>query len=148
MTKASAAALGILMGLLCVARGAGAETAPEYKLIVNAANPTKSLGRDTLMRMFLKKTTAWPDGKPVLVVDQPTQSATRRAFSRDILGRGPNDVAAYWNEVIFSGRGAPPLTKPSDAEVLSYVHDNPNAIGYVGADADVGAGLRVFVALP
>ena len=37
--------------------------------------------------------------------------------------------------------------KPSDAQVLSYLRDNPNAIGYVSPDATVGEGLKAVVVL-
>ena len=58
-----------------------------------------------------------------------------------------NEVAAYWNQILFSGRGVPPPMKSSDAQVLSYVHDNPNAIGYVNPGAAVGEGLKAVVVL-
>jgi len=147
MTKASAAVVGILMGILFIARANGAETAAGYKLVVNAANPVTTLSRDAVMRMFLKKTTSWPNGQPVAPVDQPTQASSRRAFCKAVLHRDTNEVAAYWNQMIFSGRAVPPPTKPSDAEVMSYVHDNPNSIGYVSADAKVGEGLKLVTLL-
>jgi ABC-type phosphate transport system substrate-binding protein len=128
MTKATRSALGILTGFLFMAGANGAETAAGYKVVVNAANPVTTLSRDTVMRIFLKKTTTWPNGQPVVPVDRPTQAPSRRAFSKQVLRRDTNEVAAYWNQIIFRGLGVPPPTKSSDAEVLSYIHDNPNSI--------------------
>ena len=51
---------------------------------------------------------------------------------------------AYWQKMIFSGREVPPPEKTSSAEVVAYVRANRGAIGYVAADAALGAGVRVL----
>jgi len=140
MSTAGLAVL-LLLGLVLVPI-VGAQTPPEYKVVVNSANTVSTLSRDTVSRIFLKKTTTWPNGQPVAPVDQATHAPSRRAFSRAILGRATDEVAAYWNQVIFSGRGLPPPTKSSDSEVLAFVRDNPNAIGYVAGDAKLGEGVK------
>jgi hypothetical protein len=120
----------------------GAQTPSDYKVVVNSANPVSTLSRDSLSRIFLKKTTTWPNGQAVAPIDQATNAPSRRAFSKAILGRAPPEVAAHWNQMIFSGRGLPPPTKSSDSEVLAFVRDNPNAIGYVAGDAKLGEGVK------
>lgn len=142
MSKAGVMVL-LLLGLVRVPV-LGAQTPPEYKVVVNSANTVSTLSRDSVSRMFLKKTTTWPNGHTVAAVDQATNAPSRRAFSRAILGRATDEVAAYWNQLIFSGRGLPPPTKSSDSEVLSFVRDNPNAIGYVAGDAKLGEGVKVL----
>jgi ABC-type phosphate transport system substrate-binding protein len=146
MMKPSAFVL-ILTGLV-VNSPVAAAPATAYKLIVNAANTVTTLSHDDVSRIFLKKTTKWPNGQPVSPVDLPTTAASRRAFSKGILGREPNEIGAYWNQVIFSGRALPPPTKSSDSEVLSYVRDNPNAIGYVAWDAKIGESIKVVTLRP
>lgn len=142
MTRAGGTAFSVL-GALALTVSLGAETAAGFKLIVSSANPVTALPRDTVNRMFLKKTTVWPNGQTVAPVDQHTNSPSRKAFSRAILRKDPAEIAAYWNQQIFSGRSLPPPAKPSDKEVLSYVRDNPNAIGYVAADAKIGEGVKI-----
>ncbi len=143
MTKTGRTVLSAL-GALVLTASLGAETAADFKVVVNSANTVTALPRDTVNRMFLRKTTTWANGQTVAPVDQHTDSASRRAFSKAILGKAPAEIAAYWNQLIFSGRGLPPLTKSSDSEVLSYVRDNPNAIGYVSADAKIAEGVKVI----
>ena len=144
MTKATVIVLSALVGL-DVAAALGTETVAGYKVVVNAANPVTTLTRDNVARIFLKKTTTWPNGQAAYPVDQPTNSASRRAFSKAVLGKDPGEVASYLNQLIFSGRGVPPLTRSSDAEVLSYVQNNTNAIGYVAGDAKMGEGVKVVI---
>jgi ABC-type phosphate transport system substrate-binding protein len=143
MMKSSAAILSALIFLDGVSVP-GAATAADYKVVVNAANPLATLTRAAVARIFLKKTTTWPNGHSADPIDQPTSSATRRAFSKDVLGMDTREVATYLNQLIFSGRGVPPLTKPSDAEVLSYIRNSANAIGYVAEDAKLEEGVKVL----
>jgi ABC-type phosphate transport system substrate-binding protein len=143
MTKAGAAVLLGFVGLVLVPV-LGAQTPLDYKVVVNSANAVSALPRDSVSRIFLKKTTTWPNDQKVVPVDQATNAPSRRAFSKAILARDPSEIAAYWNQMIFSGRGLPPVTKASDREVLDFVHDNPSAIGYVAGDTKVGDGVKVL----
>jgi len=143
MTKAGAAVLLGFVGLVFLPI-LGAQTPPEFKVVVNSANTVSALPRDSLSRIFLKKTTTWPNDQKVVPVDQATNAPSRRAFSKAVLAREPSEIAAYWNQMIFSGRGLPPVTKASDSEVLTFVRDNPNAIGYVAGDTKVGDGVKTL----
>ncbi|MFN8095717.1 MAG: substrate-binding domain-containing protein [Vicinamibacteria bacterium] len=125
--------------LLLLAAGCAAFAAPGtsgYRVVANRANPLTSLTRAEAARLFLKKTTNWPDGKPVLVIDQERGSAVRQAFSRDVHQKDADAVAAYWQTLVFSGRDVPPSIARTDAEVIAFVMTSPGAIGYVAAGAE------------
>jgi ABC-type phosphate transport system substrate-binding protein len=110
-----------------------AAAADSYKIVVNGANPVTSLNRRQLSALFLRRSTRWDGGTQVLPVDGP-DSPAREDFSRDIHGKKASAVRSYWLQAIFSGRGVPPPEKPSDKDVIAYVHENTGAIGYVSAD--------------
>ena len=114
-----------------------------YRVVVNAANPVTRLSRDEVSRLFLKKVTSWQTGKGVVIVDQKEDAEVRRQFTREIHGRQVASVKSYWQQMIFAGHDVPPPEKASDAEVLSFVAANPNAIGYVSAAAAAGPGVKV-----
>ena len=114
-----------------------------YKVIVNNSVAENSIARKDLSRVFLRKTTNWGDGTPMLPVDLHDSVPTRATFSEDVLHKGVDAVAAYWQRQIFSGRAVPPVVKKTDAEVLDYVRSNPGAIGYVSAGASTN-GVKVL----
>ena len=114
-----------------------------YKLVVHAANPVTALSRDNVTQIFLRKTTSWPNGQPIVPVDQRSDAPSRHSFSMGVLRKDTNEIASYWNQMIFSGRALPPPTKGSDEEVLAYVRANPNAIGYIGGETPIGEGVKV-----
>ncbi len=118
--------------LVALALPAAAE---EFKVIVNPSNAVGSLSKDEATALFLKKVTHWSDGKVVHVVE-PAPGNVRDAFYRNVAGKSPSAIKAYWNQLIFSGREVPPVSKTSDEDVVAFVRANPGALGYVSAGAD------------
>ena len=114
----------------------------DYVVVVNAANPVAGLSGEEISKLFLKKTTRWANGDDAVPVDLPEVAAPRTAFSRDVFHKSVEAIKAYWQSLLFSGRGVPPVELGSDDAVLAYVRANPGAIGYVSARAALGAGVR------
>lgn len=134
-----------LVGTLILCLGAEAALHAQsaaFRVVVHSANPSSSLARADLARLFLKKTSAWPDGRAAAPVDLGENAPARRAFSKTVLERDVSAVRAYWQQQIFSGRGVPPVEKGSDADVLAYVRANPGAVGYVSAGVELGASIK------
>ncbi len=113
-----------------------------YKIVVNPSNSVTSLSREDVSRIFLKKSTKFPDGRSVSPVDLPVSSPVRESFSKNIHGKPASAVDAYWQQQIFSGRDIPPAQK-SESAALSFVRSNENGIAYVSAGADT-AGLKII----
>lgn len=122
--------------LLTVAVLAPAERpTSRYKIIVSRDNPAASITRKDLSAMFLRRSTVWPDGSPVSPVDQVSTARMRDDFSREVHGRSAAAIRSYWRQLVFSGRGVPPVEKATDHEVIEYVRRRPGAVGYVSAGA-------------
>lgn len=115
-----------------------------FRVVVSSSNPLASLTRAQVSQLFLKKVTRWDHGGKVLPVDQLEKSATREAFSVRIHGRDVRAIKSYWQVQLFSGIATPPPELSTDAEVLSYVRSNANAIAYVSRNAAVGDGIKVL----
>jgi ABC-type phosphate transport system substrate-binding protein len=140
--------LAVATGLALLSLPAG--TVPEaaaqgqaVRLVVNEANPAITISRVQASQLFLKKVTAWDHGAAALPVDQVESSSVRDAFSTQIHGRSVNEIKAYWQRMIFSGRSVPPPVRSSDREVIEFVSTHPGAVGYVSGEAGT-AGVRVL----
>ena len=140
----------ILHLLLCVALGpapAAASSAPEsvdFLIIVHPDNPTDTLDRRQLSRIFFKLKSRWSDGHKIRPVDQGSQSPIRDSFSRTVHQRSINSVRNYWQRRLFSGQSTPPPELGSDQQVLDVVRREPGAIGYVSAAAGSIDGVKVL----
>jgi hypothetical protein len=53
------------------------------------------------------------------------------------LGRPVAAVRSYWQQIIFTGRGVPPVEFGNDSAVLSYVRSHRGAVGYVSAGTHI-----------
>jgi hypothetical protein len=102
-----------------------------YWLIVRPDNPNATIDRSFVGQAFLRKVRRWPGGETILPVDLDRHSAVRTRWSQEVLGRSVEAVKAYWQQMIFSGRGVPPPEVPSDADVVDYVLRTPGGVGYV-----------------
>ena len=114
------------------------------KLVVNSSNKTPSITKAKAADLFLKRVTRWDAGGAVTPVDLSEKNATRAAFCREVLGKEVIWVKSYWQKMIFSGRATPPAELSSEAEVLEYVRNNADAIGYVAEGAALPAGVRAL----
>ena len=103
----------------------------EVAVIVSASNANSALDQDTISRVFLGKTSNFPDGSQAIPVDQNEGSASREAFNEKVLGKSSSQLKAYWSRLIFTGKGTPPKESGSDADIKNLVAKNPNLIGYV-----------------
>ncbi len=119
-----------------------------YRIVVHVSNPIARLTREQASQIFLRKATLWDTRQPVLPVDQSADSPLRRAFTKQVHRRTISSVQTYWQQQTFAGRGVAPPERASDDEVLAYVRQYPNAIGYVSADANLGTDIKVVIVTP
>jgi ABC-type phosphate transport system substrate-binding protein len=131
------AAILLLPSLNVWAQGKGG-----YKVIVNPSNPVSSISRDELSRIFLKKTTKFPDGRSASPLDLPLNSPVREAFSKDVHGKPAAAVDAYWQQQIFSGKDVPPSQK-NEPGAVDFVRSSSNGVAYVSPGADTD-GVKVI----
>lgn len=120
--------------------------ADERHELVVITHPSRAIAVDVedLRRIFLKQRRFWPDGNPIVPINQEGGPG-REAFDRLVLQTEPGQLGAYWDRRYFEGV-FPPITLASDEAVRRYVASKPNAIGYVdghAVDASVHAAFRL-----
>jgi ABC-type phosphate transport system substrate-binding protein len=116
-------------------------------LIANQANPVSTLPRDEASKLFLLKRSRWANGEHARPVDQVESSPVRRQFSNAIHGMDVPSVKSFWQDIVFSGKGDPPPERASDAEVIAFVKDNANGLGYVSS-ATPANGVKIIIVTP
>jgi ABC-type phosphate transport system substrate-binding protein len=104
--------------------------AEDIVVIVNKAN-LNVVDPNFVQRVYLGAIKGWPDGMPVVVLDQPEDSAARDTFSTTVLRKSVPNVKAIWSQNIFTGKGLPPRAVSPDSVVKQAVAADPRAIGYI-----------------
>ena len=115
--------------LLCADRSF--TQAPAFVIIVNKANPVKTLPIVELRRIFMKQSRMWPHAEPMVPVDWESTAEIRQIFSRQVLNRSVREMAEYWVQQSMTQGIAPPSTQRSARAVLRFVASVPGAISYV-----------------
>ena len=98
--------------------------------IVVGKDSGHSATKVTAQSMFEGSRLTWPDGKNVLIVDQPnTKTATE--FYKLIVGKSEKQVRKQWFKLVLSGQAQNPLKCRDDECVKRQVNVSKNAIGFI-----------------
>ena len=100
-----------------------------------------ALSGDDLKAILLGNKTKWDAGGVIKLVVL-TEGAVHDKVVRDHTQRSADQFDKYWKKLVFTGKGMPPGTAKTDADVIDYVSKNPGAFGYVAKE---GAGDKVKI---
>ena len=101
--------------------------AKNIAVIVNQANQIDRLSTSQLARIYKGQQLSWPDGKQIVLVNRPTDSAIRKAFYQKALDSKPTQ------KFYLPGSPIPlrSIVQESIQATLRFVKNMPEAIGYV-----------------
>lgn len=114
-------------------------------VIVNPANQD-AISKADVRRMYMGKTSQFPNGIKVKAVNYDAENTIRHAFDKALLKRDSAQIQALWAKLVFTGQGVPPNVLSSSQEALEFVKANPDAIGYV-SEGEVSADVKVLFKL-
>ena len=107
--------------------------APPFVVIVNKANPVRTLSVLELRRIFMKQTRMWSHAESMVPVDWDATSPNREAFSRLVLERSVREMGDYWVQQGVTQGLTPPSTQRSTRALLRFVASVPGAIALCAA---------------
>jgi len=114
----------------------------EVAVIINNTNASAITTSDA-SRIFLGKIKSFANGNKIVPVNLPAASTARGEFEQKALKKSASQLKAFWSKQIFTGKGKPPKDLGSDTDVINFVANNANAIGYVDA-AQVTDSVKVI----
>lgn len=117
----------LLLSFLCTAK-----VNAEILVIVNSANPLRSISAQDLKNIYLGKSHRFPDGGNVEAFNLD-YDGTREKFEAKILGKNKSALGRYWSKRIFTGKGRPPKSVGDDRAMIETVSRQTDAIGYIKA---------------
>lgn len=111
------------------------------------AHPSVSTGAltvDQVSQLFMGRARSLPDGAAVTPIDLAEGAPARVQFVERVLGKNEQQLRSYWSRMIFTGKGQPPRSVNSAAEVVKMVASSPGFIGYVDAKDVVAGKVKVL----
>ena len=144
----SAGAAIVALGVL-VAPSLQTKPAAVFVVMVNIANPVRTLPVADLRRIFMKQMRMWPHGESIVPVDWDATSPIRESFSQQVLARSVREMADYWVQQAVTQGLTPPSTQRSSRALLRFVASVAGAIGYVPpGEADDTVAVIKITGLP
>ena len=121
------------MAAVVIASAPASQIAQEktFVVIVNKANPVKSLTLMELRRIFMKQSRMWPNGESIVPVEWDATSPLRSEFSQRVLERSVRDMADFWVQQSVTQGLAPPSTQRSSRALLRFVASVTGASSYL-----------------
>ena len=111
--------------------------AASFVIIVNKANPVKTLTLIELRSIFMKQSRMWPHAEAMVPVDWDSTSEVRQAFCKVVMNRSVREMSEYYVAQSMTQGVTPPSTQKSSRAILRFVASVPGAISYVPpADVD------------
>lgn len=100
-------------------------------VVVSSENPNAELTRAELSDIFLGRRNRFPNGDPVVPVNQRDSTDAYRMFYAQYLDMTPAQVRSHWSRLIFTGRGQPPRSVADCTDMANTIADDPRGIGYL-----------------
>jgi len=100
-------------------------------VIVNSSVSVTALDPDALKNIYLGNKSQWSDGTRIIPV-MLERGPAHESFIKNVVKKSLAQFSSYWQQAIFTGKGQPPQSFASEAELVSYVAKTKGAIGYIG----------------
>ncbi len=111
-----------------------ASHAQDAVFVTNTATADAALSADDVKAILLGNKTKWESGGVIKLVVL-TEGAVNDKVIRDHTQRSADQFDKYWKKLVFTGKGMPPATAKTDAEVIDYVSKTPGSFGYVAKES-------------
>lgn len=104
-------------------------------VIVHPSN-SDALDDSAISRIFLGKSKSFPGGEKAVPINMAENAAITVDFNDKVLSKSSSQLKAYWSKLVFTGKGTPPTSVDTDAEMIKLISANPNMIGFIEGSGD------------
>lgn len=119
-----------LIWLLCLF---SAPAMADILIICNKTVSATGLSRNHIQDIFLGKRVLWENNHAIHVFVLKEEDI-HKAFLEEYVHKSESQWKAYWKRMVFTGRGLPPKSINTEAELIDLVAKTNGAIGYVSTE--------------
>jgi len=122
----------LFFSLMCLGQNLKAES--KLVIIVNHSNEIDKLSLEDAQMIFMGTKNFFKNGNRVSIVDQDKEGSVYSDFYKRLINLSPKEMSIYWAKLLFAGKGRPPFKVDNDKDVITWVENNVNGIGYITSD--------------
>lgn len=102
----------------------------DYVVVVGKSSEHTAVSATVLKRLYTGRIKDI-DGKKAVPVNLSLKTAAAAAFLKEVVGKSKTNYLSFWlAEQVREGTSAPVMKKTSE-EMIEFLKNNPEAIGYV-----------------
>ena len=115
-------------------------------VVVHKSSTVDRISAADLRKMLTGELRAWPDARPIVVIQQPGGNATQQRMLQALLRTTPAGYNRHLLQVQFQGRAMPVIrVLNSDTNAIAFVWNVPGAISIVNADSAAAGASHVKI---
>tara|TARA_R110000851_G_scaffold333529_1_gene514794 strand:+ start:1870 stop:2343 length:474 start_codon:yes stop_codon:yes gene_type:complete len=114
--------------------------AMEMVIVVNTAEKGLVLSKQQIRHIYMGGALS----RQFKAVNLPPGNRLRTDFNTKVVGLTESRVQVYWAQMKFTGRSQPPIELSSIQEVIEYLQQVENSVGYLPADIELPEKLTVI----
>jgi len=99
-----------------------------------------TLSQDQVRNLFMGASV----GRTLHPAVLPPNNRTRSLFNTKVVGMSESRVQSYWAQMKFTGRRSSPLQVSNEADMLRYLSNTPDSVGYLTADTEIPGELTII----
>ncbi len=111
--------------------------AQDFKIVVNKKNPISALSKSDIKKIYTGKKKAWDNGSTIIPIVLK-KSPVFGKFLKQAVHKNNSQFNSFWKRAVFTGTGNPPKEFSTDKEVINFISQNPQAIGFVSGNSNIG----------
>jgi ABC-type phosphate transport system substrate-binding protein len=123
----------LIVGLLAIMAFSSAAYAEDIIIIANKDVPDSTLTQDEIKKIFLGRMVHWSDNSRIHAATVRDEGIHEK-FLKQYLEKTEAKWKIYWKRMVFTGRGVPPKSINTEAELIAYVAETKGALGYISSD--------------
>lgn len=111
-------------------------------LVIVTSKSNQSMTLQDVKRLYSLKQKFLPNNKRAKLTMLPIDEVTTLEFSQSLYGLYPYQLQRIWDRAVFSGRGKAPTIKETKQNMLSFITQNDDALGYMSVDIEEKAQME------
>lgn len=114
----------------------------KFLVIANAKVSQNSIKISELQKAYLGKSSSFAGGQKIVPVTLETGPA-HEAFLKKCIRKTSSQFSTYWKQAIFTGQGIPPKSFKGEDEIIAFVSQTEDAVGYISSNTAY-SGVKVL----
>jgi len=110
---------------------ASSALASDKKLVILASDNIESISLDVISNLYSFRQKLMPNNQRAQLTSLPINSEDTIGFTKKFFNYYPYQLKRIWDQAIFSGKARRPKQFDSTEDLLDFIKNHDNAIGYL-----------------